>query len=58
VIEAEIEPEPAGFTARLTGRADLLAKAHGENALRARRRDPWRWRLPRLLWPLFTRNSE
>jgi hypothetical protein len=56
VIEAKVEPGPAGFVARLTGRAETLARAQGENAARARRNDPWRWRLPRLLWPLFAKD--
>jgi len=57
MIEAEAKPERAGFAARLARRAETLARAHGENAARARRRDPWRWRLTRLLWPLFTRTA-
>lgn len=42
--------------ARLARRAAMLAEAHAETALRARRADPLRWRLSRLLWPLFARN--
>jgi hypothetical protein len=56
VIEAKISPERAGFAARLARQAETLAAAQGENALRARRRDPWRWRLSRLLWPLFAKD--
>jgi hypothetical protein len=41
--------------ARLAQRAAVVAEARAESALRARRRDPLRWRMPRLLWPLFTR---
>jgi hypothetical protein len=55
VIEAKIEPVGTSFAARLVGRAAALATAQAENAVRARRRDPWRWRLPRLLWPLFAK---
>ena len=40
--------------ARLARRAAKLAEAHAETALR--KSDPRRWRLPRLLWPLFSRN--
>lgn len=39
--------------ARLIRRAKQLAERHGENRLRERRGDSWRWRDARLLWPLF-----
>ena len=44
------------FWARLTARAERLAQAHAEAGLRRLRRDPGRWRLPGLLWPLFARD--
>lgn len=46
-----------GFAARLARRAEALAQAAAENALRARRADPARWRQARLLWPLFSRDN-
>jgi len=55
VIRARVRPESSGFAARLTAKARMLAEARGENAVRARRNDPHRWRLPRLLWPIFTK---
>lgn len=45
-----------GLASRLAARAANLARAHGENRLRARRNDPSRWRNPGLLWPLFTKD--
>jgi len=45
-----------GLAARLAARAERLARGQAEARLRARRRDPLRWRLPRLLWPLFTKD--
>lgn len=47
----------AALITRLTRKAEKLAAAHGENVLRARKRDPWRWRRSRLLWPLFGRED-
>jgi len=44
-----------GLVARLATRAEALGRAHAEARLRRRRGDPLRWRLPGLLWPLFTR---
>ena len=52
MIEAETQPPQATFAARLARRASLIGKARAEML---RRRDPWRWRTPRLLWPLFTK---
>lgn len=52
MIEAEAPPL-AALTARLARRAARLAEARAENAVRARRRDPRRWRSARLLWPTF-----
>ncbi|QZH76367.1 MAG: hypothetical protein JY451_07485 [Erythrobacter sp.] len=46
-----------GFAARLARRAQVLAQAAAESALRARRADPARWRKARLLWPLFSRDN-
>lgn len=53
-----IEARPLAIAAlfgALTRKARVLAQAHGENALRARRRDPRRWRRAALVWPLFNR---
>jgi hypothetical protein len=41
--------------ARLTAKAEKLGQAHVESRLRRRRRDPLRWRLPGLLWPLIAK---
>ncbi|BBC71598.1 conserved hypothetical protein [Altererythrobacter sp. B11] len=49
-------PDRAGFAARIAARARTLAAAHAEAALRARRADPARWRMARLLWPLPARS--
>ena len=43
------------FVARLAAKAAKIAQARAENRLRTRKRDPWRWRNSRLLWPLFTK---
>ncbi|KPL68933.1 hypothetical protein SZ64_12985 [Erythrobacter sp. SG61-1L] len=45
------------LTAKLTAKAARIAAAAAENGLRARRADPLRWRLPRLLWPLITKGD-
>jgi len=45
----------AGFAARLAARAGKLAAAQAETRHRARRGDARRWRLARLLWPLYTK---
>lgn len=45
-----------GLATRLAAKAETLARAHGENRLRARRNDALRWRKPGLLWPLFTKD--
>lgn len=53
-------PADSGFAAlarQLAERAQTLARARGEMRLRARRKDPGRWRMPRLLWPTFTDRS-
>jgi hypothetical protein len=41
--------------ARLAAKARALGRAHAESRLRRQRRDPLRWRLPGLLWPLFAK---
>ena len=43
------------LAARLAAKARLLGEAHAEARLRERRRDPRRWRLSGLLWPLFAK---
>ena len=45
-----------GWVARLTAKAETLARAAAENRLRAARSDPARWRLEALLWPLFAKD--
>lgn len=49
------ESRITGLAARLTRRAATLAAAHGELIVRRRRSDPLRWRVARLIWPLFGR---
>ncbi|WP_169053562.1 hypothetical protein [Alteraurantiacibacter aquimixticola] len=44
------------LAARLSARAERLARAHAEMRLRRRKGDPSRWRKPGLLWPLFTKD--
>lgn len=53
VISATIQTSAASFAARLTAKADVLAQVAAENIRRERALDPWRWRRPQLLWPLF-----
>ena len=53
MIEAEAGPPAPAFAARLARKAAVLAEARAETLLRARTRDPWRWRRAALLWPLF-----
>jgi hypothetical protein len=43
----------ARFAARLTEKARRLGEARTEARVRQRRGDARRWRLARLLWPLF-----
>ena len=43
----------ARFAARLAEQARRLAEARAEAAVRRHRGDARRWRLARLLWPLF-----
>tara|TARA_B100001057_G_scaffold12272_1_gene11650 strand:- start:286 stop:459 length:174 start_codon:yes stop_codon:yes gene_type:complete len=55
-----IEASTNGFAAlarRLAARARIAAEARAENALREKRRDPWRWRNARLLWPDLTKDT-
>ena len=42
---------------RLAARARIVAETRAENALRDKRRDPWRWRDARLLWPDLTKDT-
>ncbi|WP_165271778.1 hypothetical protein [Pelagerythrobacter rhizovicinus] len=53
MIEAEARPPLAALAARLAHKAARIAQARAENAVRARRGDPARWRSARLLWPAF-----
>jgi len=45
----------AGAFAWLARRAGTIVAAAAESRLRARQRDPLRWRMARLLWPAFTK---
>ena len=45
----------ARFVARLAAQARRLGEARAEARVRARRGDARRWRLARLLWPLFAK---
>ena len=47
----------AALAGQLVRRAETLARAHGENALRRREGDGKHWRIPRLVWPTFTMES-
>ena len=53
MIGARIAAPAHSFAARLAARAERLARAHAIARLRGGRADPWRWRSPALLWPLF-----
>lgn len=53
MIGAQTRPAAAVFVARLAARAKTIAEARAEETQREAKRDPWRWRTPRLLWPLF-----
>lgn len=44
-------PAFAGLVRRLAAKARSVASAHAESTLREKRKDPWRWRSARLLWP-------
>ncbi len=54
MIKAE-ETGGARLVARLVGKARRLGEARAEARLRQRRGDARRWRLGRLLWPLFVK---
>ena len=54
MITARSTPPESGFAARLAAKAGRLAEARAEARRRAADADPWRWRKPALLWPLFT----
>lgn len=58
MIAAKLAGSDGSFVKRLTVRAQVLAKAAAENRLRERRADPWRWRSPHLLWPLFAKERK
>jgi hypothetical protein len=53
MITARSDPQSRAMR-KLEAKAALLAAAHAERTLRARRSDPVRWRMARLLWPLLT----
>lgn len=55
MIRARIAPGAGAFAAKLARKAGAIAAAAAESRLRARRRDPLRWRMARLLWPAFTK---
>ncbi|MXP15035.1 hypothetical protein GRI44_09775 [Altererythrobacter confluentis] len=55
MITAETTQPATAFASRMAQKAAVLAEAHGENILRQRARDPWRWRSAALLWPLFSK---
>jgi hypothetical protein len=58
MIEARIAGRGGVLAARLARKAGALARAHAASRLLARRGDPGRWRSARLLWPLFTKDSD
>lgn len=55
MIDAKVEPASKEFAVALAAKAALLVQAYGENLIRARASDPTRWRLARLVWPLFAK---
>ena len=55
MIDAKVDPADKPFAAALAAKAAVLAQAYGESLIRARANDPARWRLARLLWPLFAK---
>ena len=55
MIDAKVEPAAKPLAAALAAKAALLAQAYGESLVRARANDPTRWRLARLVWPLFAK---
>ncbi|WP_324262152.1 hypothetical protein U4960_03105 [Altererythrobacter sp. H2] len=54
MIRARSTLSPSAFAQRLARKAARLAEARAGASLLARREDPRRWRMARLLWPLFT----
>lgn len=54
MIRARAAISPGAFAQSLARKAVRLAEARTETRLLARRTDPRRWRMARLLWPLFT----
>ncbi|MXP48073.1 hypothetical protein GRI43_11820 [Altererythrobacter luteolus] len=57
MIKAKLANSSGRLANRLTAAAAAAARSVAENRLRARRRDPRRWRDARLLWPLFARTD-
>lgn len=55
MIRARILSGGNELARRLATHAGRLAEAQAEERSRAGRNDPWRWRKPSLLWPLFTK---
>lgn len=55
MIAAKQVGSGARFAARLADKARQLAEAKAEERVRARRGEARRWRLARLLWPVFTK---
>lgn len=54
MIRARTGLSPRAFAQSLARKAAQLAEARAETRLLTRRTDPRRWRMARLLWPLFT----
>lgn len=54
MIRARPSQSPRAFVQGLARKAARLAQARAESRLLARREDSRRWRMARLLWPLFT----
>lgn len=52
MIRARLSPSPA-FAERAAQHVRQIAEARATSRLLARRSDPRRWRLARLLWPRF-----
>jgi len=55
MIEGRLTPAGGTFARRLARHAAAIASARAESRRRARRGDPLRWRLARLLWPTFAK---
>lgn len=54
MIRAHSALSAQAFAQGLARQAARLAEARAEDRLLSRRTDPRRWRMARLLWPLFT----